>query len=317
MSVAAQSVESKFRLVTRSDFDGLVCAVLLKQIGLIDDIKFVHPKDMQDGVIEITPNDITTNLPYVPGCHLAFDHHLSEVSRSNDNPKTNHIIDPKAPSAARVVYDYYGGKDVFPHEWDDMMEAVDKADAAQFSKEEILHPEGWVLLNYLMDSRTGLGRFREFRISNYQLMMELIDYCRNHTIEEIIALPDVQERVDMYMQHSEKFEAQIRACSTVYDNLVLLDLRDQETIYAGNRFMIYALYPQCNISIHLMWGFRQQNTVFAIGKSILDRGSKTNVGALCLSFGGGGHMAAGTCQVDNDKVEETRASLISQINADG
>ena len=317
MSTAAQSVESKFRLVTRSDFDGLVCAVLLKELGLINDIKFVHPKDMQDGIIDITHNDITTNLPYVPGCHISFDHHSSEISRSNDKPKTNHVIDPKAPSAARVVYDYYGGKNVFPEAWNGMMDAVDKADSAQFSKDEILNPEGWVLLNYLMDSRTGLGRFREFRISNYQLMMELIDCCRNHTIEEIIALPDVQERVKLYQEHAQKFEAQIKACSTVYNNLVLLDLRDQETIFAGNRFMIYALFPQCNISIHLMWGFKQQNTVFAIGKSILDRGSKTNVGALCLRFNGGGHNAAGTCQVANNKIDETREALIKQITSDG
>ena len=317
MSALPQTVENKFRLVTRSDFDGLVCAVLLKEINLIDEIKFVHPKDMQDGTIEITSNDITTNLPYVPGCHIAFDHHLSEMKRNSDNAQSNHIIDPKAPSAARVVYDYYGGKDVFPAAWDDMMTAVDKADAAQFTKDEILNPEGWVLLNYLMDSRTGLGRFREFRISNYQLMMNLIDYCRNHTIEEIINLPDVQERVTLYFEHAEKFTQQVKACSTVYNNLVLLDLREQETIFAGNRFMIYALFPQCNISIHLMWGFKKQNTVFAIGKSILDRSSTTNVGELCLQFGGGGHMAAGTCQVANDKIDETRQALIHKITQDG
>ncbi|MGB3727356.1 MAG: exopolyphosphatase [Glaciecola sp.] len=309
----ARSVESKYRLVTRSDFDGLVCAVLLKELDLIDDIKFVHPKDMQDGTIEISPNDITTNLPFVAGCHLAFDHHSSEIKRSGDNTKQNHIIDPNAPSAARVVYDYYGGEDVFPEAWNDMMAAVDKADAAQFSKQEILQPEGWVLLNYLMDSRTGLGRFREFRISNYQLMMELIDYCRNHTIDEIIALPDVQERVELYFQHTEKFSEQVKACSTVHKNLVILDLREQEVIYAGNRFMIYALFPQCNISIHLMWGFRLQNTVFAIGKSILDRSSTVNVGELCLQYGGGGHMAAGTCQVSNRQAEKVQVELIEHI----
>lgn len=313
----AASVEQKYRLVTRSDFDGLVCAVLLTELGLIDDIKFVHPKDMQDGIIDISTNDITTNLPYVPGCYLAFDHHLSEISRSGDKPKQNHIIDAKAPSAARVVYDYYGGDHIFPEAWGEMMEAVDKADAAQFSRDEILNPEGWVLLNYLMDSRTGLGRFREFRISNYQLMMELIDYCRNHTIDEIITLPDVQERVDLYQEHAEKFKQQVTSCTTVYDNLVLLDLRDQDTIYAGNRFMIYALFPQCNISIHQMWGFKQQNTVFAIGKSILDRSSKTNVGELCLQYGGGGHMAAGTCQVATPTCDITRDALIQKITADG
>lgn len=310
-------VENKFRLVTRSDFDGLVCAVLLKEIGLIDDIKFVHPKDMQDGTIDITPNDITTNLPYVSGCHIAFDHHASEMTRRGDNSKSNHIIDPKAPSAARVVYDYYGGRSIFPKAWDDMMEAVDKADAAQFSKEEILNPSGWVLLNYLMDSRTGLGRFREFRISNYQLMMALIDYCRNHTIEQIIALPDVQERVELFMEHRDKFKQQLLDCATVYGNLVVLNLQDQAVIYAGNRFMIYALFEQCNISIHQMWGFQKQNTVFAIGKSILDRGSNTNIGELCLHYGGGGHHAAGTCQVDNAKAETIKAELIAKITTDG
>jgi nanoRNase/pAp phosphatase (c-di-AMP/oligoRNAs hydrolase) len=313
----AASVESKYRLVTRSDFDGLVCAVLLKELRLIDDIKFVHPKDMQDGIIDINPDDITTNLPYVNGCYLAFDHHLSEVTRTGNQPKQNHIIDANAPSAARVVYDYYGGKGTFPEEWEDMMDAVDKADAAQFSREEILNPEGWVLLNYLMDSRTGLGRFREFRISNYQLMMELIDACRHHTIEEIIALPDVQERVQLYTEHAEMFTQQVNECANVHNNLVVLDLREQETIYAGNRFMIYALFPQCNISIHQMWGFQKQNTVFAIGKSILDRSSNTNVGELCLQFGGGGHMAAGTCQVANGSCDEVKHDLIRQINKDG
>ena len=175
----------KFRLVTRSDFDGLVCAVLLNELNLIDDIKFVHPKDMQDGKVDITERDITTNLPYVAGAHLAFDHHLSETIR-NTGERKNHIIHPDAPSAARVVYDYYGGKAAFPNIADDMMAAVDKADSAQFNRDEILNPEGWVLLNYLMDARTGLGRFREFRISNYALMMDLIKYCRNHTIEDIL-----------------------------------------------------------------------------------------------------------------------------------
>ncbi|WP_339723612.1 exopolyphosphatase [uncultured Paraglaciecola sp.] len=307
----------KYRLVTRSDFDGLVCAVLLKKLDLIDDIKFVHPKDMQDGIVEITENDITTNLPYVAGCFIAFDHHLSEVTRSGETQQQNHIIDPDAPSAARVVFDYYGGAEKFPSAWFDMMEAVDKADSAQFSQDEILNPTQWVLLNYLMDSRTGLGRFRDFRISNYQLMMELIDYCGNHTIDEIMTLPDVQERVTVYMEHADKFKAQLLACATVHDNLVVLDLRDQEVIYAGNRFMIYAVFPQCNISIHVMWGLKKQNTVFAIGKSILDRSSKTIVGDLCLQFGGGGHQAAGTCQVDNDKMAETQAALIKQITQDG
>lgn len=308
--------DNKFRLVTRSDFDGLVCAVLLKDLDMIDDILFVHPKDMQDGKIEITSNDITTNLPYVAGCHIAFDHHLSETMR-NDSNIDNHVIDPKAPSAARVVYDYYGGAEKFPNISVEMMDAVDKGDSAQFTEEEILEPEGWVLMNFLMDARTGLGRFREFRISNYQLMMKLIDACREHSIEEILKMEDVAERVELYNEHNELAKAQIAKCSTVHKNLVILDLTEEETIYATNRFVIYAMYPDCNISIHKMWGLKKQNVVFAIGKSITNRSSNTNVGELCLQYGGGGHLNAGTCQVETSTAEDVLKEIIEKINADG
>lgn len=305
----------KYRLITRSDFDGLVCASILKELDLIDEIKFVHPKDMQDGSIAVTDRDITTNLPYVPGVYLAFDHHLSETVRNEKSD--NHIIDPDAPSAARVVYDYYGGAEKLPNISEEMMVAVDKADSAQFTEEEILNPTGWVLLNFLMDARTGLGRFQEFKVSNYQLMMELIDYCLNHTVEEILALPDVKERVDLYFEHEAKAKQQIQDCATVYGNLVVLNLKGEETIYAANRFLIYALFPQCNISIHQMWGFQKQNTVFATGKSIIDRSSKTNVGELMLKYGGGGHNAAGTCQIDHDQEAAVLNALIEQITQDG
>ena len=305
----------RFRLVTRSDMDGLVCAVLLNELKLIDDIKFVHPKDMQDGKIKISDHDITTNLPYVPGVHLAFDHHSSEVLRNEEHD--NHIIDPNAPSAARVVFDYYGGKTRFSAISDEMMVAVDKADSAQFSREDILEPKGWELLSFLMDARTGLGRFHNFRISNYQLMMNLIDYCRSHGIDDILKLPDVQERVDIYFEHAPKAKEQIQRCSTVHGKLVVLDLRNEETIWATNRFMIYALFPETNISIHVMWGFQKQNTVFATGKSILNRTSRTNIGELMLRYGGGGHEKAGTCQIDHDKADAILAALIAQINQDG
>jgi len=309
------SSKQKYRLVTRSDFDGLVCAVLLKHLDMIDEIRFVHPKDMQDGTIEITNRDITTNLPYVEGVHLAFDHHSSESIRVGEQP--NHVLDPEAPSASRVVYNYYGGTPEFGSKFDDMMKAVDQADSAQFSRAEILNPTGWPLLNFLMDSRTGLGRFREFRVSNYQLMMDLINYCGDHTVEQILNLPDVKERVDLYFEHEEKFKDQLRRCSTVHKNLLVIDLRNEDPIFVGNRFMPYALFPETNISIHVLWGVKKQNTVFAMGKSILNRSSNTNIGNLALQYGGGGHAAAGTCQVDNDRAEETLQELIEKINADG
>ncbi len=306
--------DSKFRLVTRSDFDGLVCGMLLRELDLIDDIKFVHPKDMQDGIVPITDRDIVTNLPYVPGCHLTFDHHASEVTRQDGQARANHIIDAAAPSAARVVFKHFGGAATFPRIGADLMAAVDKADSAQFTRDEILDPQGWVLLNYLMDSRTGLGRFRDFRISNYELMMQLIERCRDLPVEAVLALPDVQDRVDLYMAHRLRFEEQVRRCTSLHGKLALMDLRAEETIFAGNRFMIYALFPECDISAHVLWGLKQQNTVFAIGKSILDRGSPVDVGAICLAYGGGGHRAAGTCQVPNAEAETVKGELIALLN---
>ncbi len=311
---------SQYRLLTRSDFDGLVCAILLKNLGLLDSIAFVHPKDVQDGKVEVTSRDILTNLPYAPGCALCFDHHDSEAVRAEDQPRPNHILQPHADSAARVLYEWYGGAAAFPGIAEsilqDMMTAVDKADSARFTSQDILDPQGWELLSFLMDPRTGLGRFREFRISNYDLMMALIDYCVEHSIEETLLLPDVRERVDLYRRHKDLFAAQLQRCTTVHGKLAVLDLRREEVIYVGNRFVIYALFPQCNISMHVLWGLKQQNTVLAIGKSILDRGSKINVGELALAYGGGGHEAAGTCQVDNASAATAIEAIAQAINAE-
>jgi nanoRNase/pAp phosphatase (c-di-AMP/oligoRNAs hydrolase) len=310
-----QQLAERYRLVTRSDFDGLVCAALLKQLDMLEDILFVHPKDMQDGKIEIGPSDITTNLPYVPSAHLAFDHHDSETLRI-EGARDNHVIDAKAMSAARVVYEYFGGRERFPLISDQMMDAVDKADAARFDEADILDPKGWILLSFLMDPRTGLGRFRDFRISNYELMMRLIDACTELTIDEILIVPDVAERVDLYREHEQRAIEQIKRCATVHQNLVVLDIRDEEVIHPTNRFVVYALFPQCNISMHVLWGLKQQNTVFAVGKSIVDRSSRTNVGALMLQHGGGGHEAAGTCQVDNADAARVQDELVAIIKAD-
>ena len=310
-------MSEKYRLVTRSDFDGLVCAMLLKRLDMLGEISFVHPKDMQDGKVEITDRDITTNLPYVEGVHLAFDHHASETVRLGEKPD-NYVSDPDAPSAARVVYEHFGGAERFPDVDEDLLMAVDKADSAHFSRGDILNPKGWELLNFLMDPRTGLGRFREFRISNYDLMMQLIDELHeNKSIDEILETPDVKERIELYREHEEKAVEQIRRCTTVHDNLVVLDLREEETIWPTNRFTIYALFTEQNISMHVLWGLRQQNTVFAVGKSILNRTSKTDVGGLMLEYGGGGHEAAGTCQVENERADAVREELIARITKDG
>jgi len=303
---------TKKRLITRSDFDGLVCAVLLKEMDLIDDIKFVHPKDMQDGIIEVSENDISTNLPFVEGIGLAFDHHLSETIR-NEGERKNHVIYPDAPSAARVVYDYYGGKKQFPSISDEMMMAVDKADAAWFTKDDILSPQGWELLSFLMDARTGLGRFRDFRISNYNLMMDLIDYCKNHTIEEILALPDVQERVELFFSYKDQFYDQIKKNAEIDGDVLVINLKNEETIYPGNRFVKYALFPDTKISVQVIWGFKKQNTVFTVGKSIINRESEVNIGEIMLSYGGGGHKNAGTCQVPHEDADRVLDELLVKL----
>ena len=309
-------METKKRLVTRSDFDGLACAMMLRELGLIDEIKFVHPKDVQDGKVELSANDITTNLPYDPRVGLAFDHHESEVDRLKAMETGGKlIIDPKARSAARVVYDYYGGAAAFPRIREELMTAVDKGDSADFTLDEILHPTGWVLLHYLMDPRTGLGRFRQFRISNYDLMMQLISCCMDHSVEEILELPDVKERVDLYFQQAELFEQQLRRIVQVRGKVAVIDLREEEVIHAGNRFMVYALYPETQISVHVAWGFKKQNTAVMIGKSIINKGSDVDIGELCLKYGGGGHRNAGTCQLENDTVDRLLPEIIDALNA--
>lgn len=303
------------RLVTRSDFDGLACAMMLKELKMIDEIKFVHPKDVQDGKIELSANDITTNLPYDPRVSIAFDHHESEMDRLKAQQTNGRlIIDPNAKSAARVVYDYYGGKATFTRISEDLMAAVDKGDSADFTLDEILNPTGWVLLHFLMDARTGLGRFHDFRISNYSLMMELIDYCIDHKIDEILELPDVKERCELYFKQAELFKAQLLRIAKVYDKVVVLDLRNEDVIYAGNRFMIYALFPETQISIHVAWGFRKQNTAVMIGKSIINKASNVDIGELCLKYGGGGHHNAGTCQLSNDTVDAQLPEIIAALN---
>ncbi len=306
----------KYRLITRSDMDGLVCAVLLKKMDIIDDILFAHPKDMQDGKIEVTESDITTNLPYNEGAFISFDHHSSEIERAGGTKKDNMIIDADAKSAARVVYDYFGGAEQFPDITDDIMIAVDKADNADFTKQDIMDPKGWELLSFIMDSRTGLGRYQEFNISNYQLMMKMIDVCMDtQNIDAILKIPDVKERVDLYFDHQPKFKEQLERCSRINQNVIVLDLRNEDTIWAGNRFMIYAIFPQASVSIHVIWGKNKQNTVLAVGKSILNKTSQAKIGSLMLEQGGGGHDAAGTCQVNNLKADEILEEVIEKIVA--
>ena len=308
--------EQKFRLVARADFDGVVAGGLLIERDMInDEILFAEPREVQQGQINITGNDVTTNLPYVEGVHMCFDHHLSETVRVKK--QRNHIIDPNAPSAARVVYDYFGGELAFPKISTEMMAAVDKADSAQYVESEILAPEGWTILNFLLDPRTGLSRIENFDISHEQLMKDMMVYCRHHPIEEILQIPDVEQRLHIFLEHEEYAELQLKRCASIDGNIVIADMRGEDDIYVCNRFLIYGLFPAAQVSIHIFPGDDETKTLFAVGKSILNKSSKSNIGLLMLEQGGGGHESVGTCQVTNDKVDEVLMHLIERINADG
>ncbi|MEG0527069.1 MAG: exopolyphosphatase [Longicatena sp.] len=299
------------RLLTRSDFDGLACAVFLKEVGIIDNWKFVHPKDLQDGLVEVTKDDCLANVPFVEGCGLWFDHHSSEEERNAYQGK--YVGDSRqCPSCAHIVYDYYGGKERFPN-YDELLEAVDKVDSANLQIDEILHPKDWILLGFIMDPRTGLGRFRDFTISNYQLMEKMIDWCRVMDIHEILAQPDVVERVELYWEQNEKFVEMVMEHTTVENNIIISDLRGVETIYTGNRFLIYSMYPEANISVWIVNGKGGLGCSAAVGYSVLNRTCQIDVGKLMLKYGGGGHHVVGTCQFDDEHMIEGLASLLQEM----
>ncbi|MCP4692270.1 MAG: exopolyphosphatase [Desulfobacterales bacterium] len=303
------------RLLTRSDFDGLGCAVLLKEAGLVDDIKFVHPKDIQDGKIGVTDNDILANIPYVDGCGLWFDHHSSEDERKAYGDFKG-MTDRSAPSATRVIYNYFGREKFQDTHLKELVHAVDRADSASYTADEIINPSGWVLLSFIMDPRTGLGRYRDYRISNYQLMLDMIDYCRVKTVAEILEIEDVKERVERYFIQDRQFKQMIRENTTVIGNVIVLDLRKQDEIYTGNRFLLYSLYPDQNISIQVMWGFRKQNIVMTCGYSIINKSATIDVGSLMLKYGGGGHKRVGTCQVPIEEADKILEEIVELMNKD-
>jgi len=299
------------RLVTRSDFDGLICGMLLKEAEVIDSWIFVHPKDLQDGLFTATENDVLANVPYVKGCGMWFDHHASEKDRVGWNVEVKGES-REAPSAAHIIYEFYGGDKRFKN-YAAMIEAVDKVDSGNLTKEEILDPTGWILLGFISDPRTGLGRFRDFRISNYQLMEELINLFRNKSIEEILALPDVAERISLYKEQTVFFVDMLKKHTRTDANVIITDLRGLEIIYTGNRFLVYSLFPEQNISVWIVDGKQKMNVALACGHSILNRTSKTNVGDLMLRYGGGGHPMVGTCQILYNDADRVIGEIISQM----
>ena len=299
------------RLLTRSDFDGLACAAMLKELNVIDSYKFIHPKDLQDGLIEVSEDDVLANVPYVEGCGLWFDHHTSERERLSQL-KFNGLVQ-YIDIAAHVVYNYYQDKGHDLSRFDEMLVAVDKVDSAKLTADDITRPKGWILLGFIMDPRTGLGRFRDFRISNYQLMEMMIDACREKNIDEILNMPDVIERIDLYYKQNVLFIDMLKNYSMTDRNVIITDLRDINPIYSGNRFLPYILFPEQNISIWVVDGRNKQNCVFAVGYSIINRTNTNDVGSILLEYGGGGHKQVGTCQVPYGEADRVLGELRERL----
>jgi len=299
------------RLLTRSDFDGLACGALLQYLGLIDEWKFVHPKDIQDGLVDATDNDILANIPYIKGCKLWFDHHSSESERLGKDAYFEGVS-KQAPSCAKVIFDYYGGGSKLS-KFEEMIHFVNKVDSGNLSTEEIVNPKDWILLGFMMDPRTGLGRFRNFSVSNYDLMMILAKACAEKSITEILQLPDVKERIDLYYQQADLFKQMVKEHTKVDGNVIYVDLRGVDIIYAGNRFVIYTLYPEQNVSVWVVDGRNKSNVAITAGYSIINRTCTTDIGSVMLLYGGGGHKQVGTCQVSYDSAEKVIADIIGRL----
>ena len=305
------------RLVTRSDFDGSVCTAILEDLGLVDDILYVHPKDMQDNKIEVNENDILANVPFAEGCGLWFDHHSSERARLQLDGKFKGVS-KNSPSAAQVVYDYYKQFEAYAaklKKFEPLIQIAGKADSAQFTKKDILQPKGWIMLAFIADPRTGLGYKHNFTVSNFELMKKLPHLLRTKSIEEILNLPDFQERIKLYNEENAKYEKLIKKSAVVKGDAIVIDLRDCGEIPAGNRFMEYVLYPEQNISLRIVDGKKKQFAMISVGHSIINRTSTIDVGALTLHYGGGGHKRVGTCQVAYADVDRVLGQMLDMINA--
>ncbi len=296
------------RLLTRSDFDGICCAVLLKEMGLMDEMVYAHPKDLQDGKVPVDNNDILANVPFVQGCGLWFDHHSSEHERQELEGRYEGRS-TTSPSAARVISDYYGAEKF--GRFKEMLEYVDRVDSGQLTEQEILDPQGWILLGFICDPRTGLGYHKEYRISNLAFMNDLVDHIRTKSIDEILALPDTRERIDRYRDNDKSAREFLIQHSKVAGPVLITDGRGAAEIPPSNRFLIYSLFPDTNISIRLIDGRGKEFVAISVGYSILNRTATVDVGSLMLKYGGGGHKKVGTCQVPYSQADEVLQALIA------
>jgi hypothetical protein len=288
----------------------MTTGVLLKEMNLVEDVLLCQAKDIEKGFVQITCNDITAGLPCRESAYLAFDHYSDQGGMGMN--QRNHIVDTNCRSTSRVVYNYFG-HDRFNRVPRELLNVVDKVTCADITLDDILYPSGWMLLSHLIDHRTALDRYTRFSLSTAMLMETLIDWCREYTVWEVLSLPPIEERSTCYFANVGAYKLQIMQCATVHKNLVIVDLRNKDIVYPGNRFMIYALFPECNVSLQIIPNHAGTKTTIAVGKSFLDRSLTVDIGKAMRECGGGGNRNAGACDVDNDRVDIVVSNLINTL----
>ena len=296
------------RLVTRGDLDGLTCAVLLSLNEEIDSISLIHPQDISDGRADIRPGDIIANLPYHPGCAMWFDHHL-HTATANIPAEAFRGVFAQAPSAARLVYKYYGGEAAMP-QFAELVRETDRLDSANLAPADVLDPQSYIKLGFTIDGRTGLGTFERY-------FLHLVELLRAETpISAILDDPAVKKRCDLLDSESERFCQELRGHSRVDGNVVVTDFRELDHAPIGNRFLIYALYPEINVSVRIHWGPNRAFPMLLLGHSIFRRTCRTNVGELAARYGGGGHQGAGSIPLMEEPDQQIRM-IVSELKANG
>ncbi len=298
------------RVIYRGNLDGVVCAVILKEVGLCDDVKIVHPTDLQEGRIDITGEDIICDLPYHPNCNMWFDHHSSELDKPNFPKEFTGVADV-APSAAGLVYKYFLPD--FPElkKYEDLVYETDLIDSAQLTQEQVMNPEGTFLLGFLLDSRTGLGYYKDFRINNFIWVNRVIDWLTQHSVLDILDMEDSVERIAKYREMQIVAERFYLDNSILDRNVIITDIREKK-IPPGNRFLIYSLagLAKGNISVRLASGKNGEFNMISVGYSIFVKTSNVHVGKICQQYGGGGHKRAGTCQPSIEDTERIFKEII-------
>ena len=291
------------RLVTRGDMDGLVSALQITTMESVDSLELIHPQDITDSKFEVKKGDILSNLPYHPDCSLWFDHH--EITDSNRKPPTvfkgKHAI---KPSVARVVYEYYQSEKLSRYE--PLIAETDRFDSANLTIEDISDPQGAILLGFTMDPRTGFGIDKAFFVN-------LMEQLRTSEIDDVLQTPEMARRIEIYRENDFRFLQVLNDHTRIAGNVIVTDFRQLSTVPVGNRFLIYTLFPECNVSVRVQWGPRKEFVAVTVGHSILNRTCNANIGKLCSEFGGGGHKGAGACTLETASADTKLAELTLRL----